>query len=74
MIDPTPNEIAAMEAASPLAGEYIESLGKTDMAAFTYDEWMTLIEVIITGYLDALIDLAGRDGKRLNDLNGEAPF
>ena len=61
MIDPTPNEITAMEGASPAAGEYIDSLDKTDMAAFTYEEWMTLIEVIVTAYLDTLHNLPGED-------------
>ena len=31
MIDPTPNEIAAMQAGGQLAGEYLESIGKSDL-------------------------------------------
>jgi len=65
MIDPTKHEIAAMQAASPVAGEYIESIGKTDMAAFTVEEWMTLIEVIVTAYGDQLRELTD---------SGEPPF
>ena len=58
VIDPTQNEIAAMEHASDKAGEYIESLGgKTDMATFTYEEWMTLIEVVCTGFTEKLGEL-----------------
>lgn len=74
MIDPTPNEIAAMEAASPPAGEYIERIGKTDMTTFTYDEWMAFIEIIVTAYVDALIALSCRDNNRLKNLQAEAPF
>ena len=40
-----------------------ESLGKTDLAAFSEDEWLTLIEVIVTAYTDALRDLADHDGE-----------
>jgi Family of unknown function (DUF6511) len=63
MVDPTEHEVAAMRAASPVAGEYIESLGKTDLAAFAEDEWLTLIEVIVTAYTDALRDRADQQGK-----------
>jgi Family of unknown function (DUF6511) len=59
----TEHEVAAMRAASPTAGEYVESLGKTDLAAFSEDEWLTLIEVIVTAYSDALRDLADRNGQ-----------
>ena len=58
MVDPTEHEVAAMRAASPLAGEYIDSLGKTDLAEFSEHEWMTLIEVIVTAYVEALQLLA----------------
>jgi hypothetical protein len=58
MIDPAEHEVAAMRAASPVAGKYVDSLGKTDLAALSEDEWLTLIEVIVTAYTDALRDLA----------------
>ena len=63
MVDPTEHEVAATRAASPPAGEYIDSLGKTDLAAFTEEEWLTLIGVIVTGYVDALRDLVNDDGE-----------
>ncbi|MBF0400247.1 MAG: hypothetical protein HQL90_05720 [Magnetococcales bacterium] len=53
MVDPTERELAAMRAAGPRAGEYIESLGKTDMALFTVEEFTTLIQVIVSTYLEA---------------------
>ena len=54
MIDPDEHEIAAIQAASPMAGEYLESIGKTDLAVLTDTEWLTLLEVIVTAYQDAL--------------------
>ena len=35
-------------------GEYVESLGKTDLATFTGEEWATLIEVAVTAFQDHL--------------------
>jgi Family of unknown function (DUF6511) len=63
MVDPTKHEVAAMRAASPMAGEYMESLGKTDLAVFSEAEWLTLIEVIVTTYTDALRELVYHDEK-----------
>lgn len=57
MIDATEREIAALEAASAPAGEYLESIGKTDFSKMTYDEWMTMIEVIVTAFQDKLREL-----------------
>jgi hypothetical protein len=54
MVDPDEHEIAAIAAASPMAGEYLESIGKTDLATLTEAEWLTLLEVIITAYQDEL--------------------
>ena len=54
MVDPDEHEIAAIAAASPLAGEYLESIGKTDLARLTEAEWLTLLEVIVTAYQDEL--------------------
>jgi hypothetical protein len=58
MPDPDPQEIAAMEHASDMAGEYLESLPSTDLAAFTPDAWQTLIEVICGAYVEKLNELA----------------
>ena len=56
MIDPNPIERAAMRQAGERAGDYIDSLGRTDMAAWSASEWAAFIEVICGGYVDALID------------------
>ena len=58
MIDPTTNEKKAMEISSERAGEYIEWLKKTDMETFTRKEWSDFIEVIVSGYLEGMANLA----------------
>ncbi len=57
MIDPTEHEIAAIQAASPMAGDYLESINKTDLAVLTENEWLTLLEVVVTAYQDKLASL-----------------
>ena len=74
MIDPTPNERAAMAHGGAMAGEYLDSLGKTDLAQLSVEEWHTLIEVIVTGYCDHLRDLAGHDRDRLDDMIERVPL
>ena len=54
MVDPDEHETAAIAAASPMAGEYLESIGKTDLAALSEAEWLTLLEVVVTAYQDKL--------------------
>lgn len=54
MTDPNELEVAAMEHAGQMAGHYIEEVGKTDLATFSSDEYMTLISVICKGYINHL--------------------
>ena len=62
MIDPTTHEIAAIEAASAPAGEYIEQwIGKTDMAQWSQDEWLGFLEVVVTAYTNELGRLAAEE-------------
>ena len=56
MVDPNPFELAAMGQAGARAGDYIDSLGRTDMATWSEAEWTVFVEVICGGYVDALID------------------
>jgi hypothetical protein len=57
-----------------MGGEYLDSLGKTDLAQLSVEEWHTLIEVIVTGYCDHLRDLAGQDRERLDGMEAAMPF
>jgi len=57
MIDPTRHERAAMDHAVAMAGEYVESLGRTDLMTWSAEEFATLIEVIVTAFTDRLREL-----------------
>jgi hypothetical protein len=74
MIDPTPNEQAAMAAGCNAAGAYLESLGRSDLATLSPPEWRQLIEIVVTGYCDTLRELAGHDRDRLDAMAERAPY
>jgi hypothetical protein len=74
MIDPTPNEYAAMVAGGDAAGGYLESIGKSDLATLTPAEWRQLIEIVVTGYCDTLRELAGQDRGRLDGMAERIPY
>jgi hypothetical protein len=57
MIDPSQHERAAMDHAVAMAGEYIESRGRTDLMTWSREEFATLVEVIVTAFTDRLRDL-----------------
>jgi hypothetical protein len=50
MTDLSDWEEKAIDHASDMAGEYLESLGKTDLATMTHEEWRALIAGV---YLNA---------------------
>jgi hypothetical protein len=60
MIDPEDHEIEAIGAAGQDAGDYLEWLGKTDLATMSEDEWLQFIEVVVTGYQDKLTEIHAR--------------
>jgi len=74
MIDPTPNEEAAMAAGGDAAGAYLESLAKSDLATLSPAEWRQLIEIVVTGYCDTLRELAAHDRDRLDAMAERIPF
>ena len=45
MIDPNEHEEAALRHAGAAGGEYVESLGRTDLAQWSEKEWAMLVEV-----------------------------
>ena len=57
MIDPTRHERGAMDHAVAMAGEHIESLGRTDLMTWSPEEFASLIEVIVTAFTDRLREL-----------------
>jgi hypothetical protein len=74
MIDPTPNEQAAIRHGGDMGGEVLDSLGRTDLALLTETEWLAFVEAIVTGYCDRLRDLAGRDRRSLKGMEANMPF
>ena len=75
MIDPTPNEIAALENGGRLGGEYLDSVRCTDLARLTVEQWRCFIDAVVTGYSDHLRNLAARDQDRVKGLGtNEVPF
>ena len=74
MIDPTPNEAEAMTVGGQQGGEYLESIGKSDLATLTGTEWDRFIDAVVTGYCDHLRELASKDRKRLDAMSPEVPF
>lgn len=56
LIDPTPNELAALEHAGPVMGEYIMSIGKSDIMRMTPEEYATMVRVGVTAYCEHLRD------------------
>jgi hypothetical protein len=74
MIDPTTNERVALLHGAEMAGEYLDSLGVTDLAQLGVEQWHTLIEVAVTGFCDHLRALAGEDRSRLDASTPEVPF
>lgn len=54
MVDPNEHEAKAMEDASALAGEYIESLRQTDMARWSPEQWRRFIATVCGGYVESL--------------------
>lgn len=60
MIDPTEFELQAMEHAGTQGGEYLESIGKTDLAKLTADEWATFLNCVCSAYVDKLGEIVGR--------------
>lgn len=54
MINPNIHEKNALADAGTQGGEYVESLGKTDLATWTPEEWTTFIDLVVTQFQDSL--------------------
>ena len=47
-------EIAAIMATGPKAGDYLDRLGKTDLATMNEAEWLGFIEAVVIAYRDEM--------------------
>jgi hypothetical protein len=56
MVDPNEQEVAAMRAAGDIAGQYIEAVGRSDMASWSSEDWRGFIEAICGAYVDCLVE------------------
>lgn len=54
MINPNIHEKTALAAAGAEGGAYVESLGRTDLATWSPEEWAALVDVIVTRFQDSL--------------------
>lgn len=54
MINPNQHETEALAAAGRTGGEYVESIGKTDLCTWSEQEWATLIDLVVTAFQDSL--------------------
>lgn len=56
MVDPNKQEVVAMRAAGDIAGQYIEAVGRSDMATWSAEDWRGFIEAICGAYVDSLVE------------------
>ena len=61
LIDKTPYEQKALDHASDMAGEHIESLPSTDMARWTIEQWRAHLEVVVAAFTERMGELARAD-------------
>jgi hypothetical protein len=62
VIDPTHNERAAMKAVLPVLGEYVAAFGlERPLAAYSREEILRLVDVVLTAYFDNLRELTPDD-------------
>lgn len=54
MIDPNRHEAEALAAAAQAGGVFVELTAKTDLLAWSVDEWDRLVDVIVTEFQDVL--------------------
>jgi len=63
MIDKLPHEESALIAVLPLLGECVAEIGMDkSLSAYSRAEVLTLVEVVVTAYLDALLRLKPPEG------------
>jgi len=54
MIDPTKNEIEAALHGGTRGGEYLDWLGKTNLAALSKEEWQQFLLCVVGGYSEKI--------------------
>ena len=54
MNDATPNETQAVLHGGNMGGEYLDELGKTNLAALSEDEWQQFLFCVVGGYVEKI--------------------
>lgn len=54
MNDATPNETEAVMFGGEMGGEYLDSLGRTNLAALSGDEWKQFLFCVVGGYVSKI--------------------
>lgn len=57
MIDATKHETASLQEGGNAGGEYLESIGITDVVKLDRNQWLVFVECIVTGFQHSLIAL-----------------
>ena len=63
MRDPNQAEIEGMIAGGDAGGAFLESIGKTDLAALDFDQWMSFVETVIRTYEKTCLSLYTNGGE-----------
>lgn len=56
MEDATPNEKEAVSHGGAMGGEYLDELGKTNLAALTPDQWEQFLFCVVGGYCEKIAE------------------
>jgi hypothetical protein len=61
VIDPTTRELEAVTLAGYAAGDYLDSIGRSDLATLSEPEWMMFLQSIIGTYQEKISGLLDAD-------------
>lgn len=54
-------ERRALEDGGNAGGEYLDSIGKTDLASLEPDEWSRFLSLVLVGYADGMREIVSRE-------------
>lgn len=54
-------ERRALEDGGNAGGEYLDELGKTDLATLDPEEWSRFLGLVMTGYADSMREIVSRE-------------
>jgi hypothetical protein len=66
MYEMSHKKVVALSVVSEIAGKWLETLGKTDLAQMTPDEWMAFLKTVCDEY-DNMMDNLNDTERRINE-------